>query len=266
MMHQSAALYSSSLQIVRVLSERWLANQGYCPSCSRSLIAHPNNHPAADFFCSACRLDLSKDGPFGRKVVDGAYSAMMLRIASDSAPSLFLLSYKKPSYIVTGLQVIPSHFLHKGIIEPKKALSETARRAGWQGCNILLNALPSSAKIDIVVRGELVPRLQVQTAWANNAFLRHTSVSERGWLSETMRCIEALRSASFSLEDVYRFEGELSKRYPKNNNIRAKLRQQLQKLRDMGHVRFLGNGVYEVPSASPKSADIDESFGEMSHV
>ena len=249
MMHGSAASYTSGRQIVRVLSERWLTNQGYCPSCSGGLTAHPNNHPAADFYCSACRLDFelkSKDGSFGRKVVDGAYSSMMRRITSNSAASLFLLTYKRPSYVVEGLQVVPSHFLHGGIIEPKKTLSETARRAGWQGCNILLNHLPSSARIDVIQNGQAVPRSVVSATWASTAFLRRISVSDRGWLAETMRCIERLKTSSFSLEALYRFEGELSRRFPKNNNIRAKLRQQLQRLRDQGQIHFLGNGLYQV--------------------
>jgi len=61
-----------------------------------------------------------------------------------------------------------------------------------------------------------------------------------------MRCIERLKTSSFSLEALYRFEGELSRRFPKNNNIRAKLRQQLQRLRDQGQIHFLGNGLYQV--------------------
>ena len=249
MMHSSAASYSSGLQIIRVLSERWVGNHGYCPSCSGNLAAHPNNHPGADFQCPSCRLDFelkSKDGLFGRKVVDGAYSTMMQRITSNIAPSLFLLSYRRPAYTVVGLQIVPSHFMHGGIIEPKNPLSATARRAGWQVCNILLNQLPNSARIDIVLAGRVIPKSQVRARWVYTSFLRQTSVSERSWLAETMRCIEALKASAFSINELYAFEHDLSRRYPKNNNIRAKLRQQLQKLRDAGLVRFLGKGLYEV--------------------
>jgi type II restriction enzyme len=253
MMHGSAASYSSGLQIVRVLSERWLANEGYCPSCSGRLEPHPNNHPAADFYCFACRLDFelkSNGRSFGGKVVDGAYSAMMRRLASDNAPSLFLLSYRRPSYTVAGLQVIPSHFLHRRVIEPRKPLGAGARRAGWQGCNILLNQLPSSARIDVILDGKFIPRASVRKVWANTAFLRQTSVTERGWLMETMRCIETLQARTFTLQALYKFEPDLSVLYPGNNNIKAKLRQQLQRLREAGDIRFLGGGRYQVLSHS----------------
>jgi len=34
--------------------------------------------------------------------------------------------------------------------------------------------------------------------------------------------------------------------YPKNNNIRAKMRQQLQVLCDLGYLEFLGTGTYRL--------------------
>lgn len=46
------------------------------------------------------------------------------------------------------------------------------------------------------------------------------------------------------LEMMYVFENELSKKHPDNHNVRAKIRQQLQKLRDCGMIDFLGNGRY----------------------
>jgi isocitrate dehydrogenase kinase/phosphatase len=43
----------------------------------------------------------------------------------------------------------------------------------------------------------------------------------------------------FSLEQVYTLEPILGKIYPKNSNLRAKIRQQLQVLRDHDRVVFL---------------------------
>jgi type II restriction enzyme len=36
-----------------------------------------------------------------------------------------------------------------------------------------------------------------------------------------------------------------TKKYPNNNNIQAKIRQQLQILRDKGYLKFTGRGKYE---------------------
>jgi hypothetical protein len=45
--------------------------------------------------------------------------------------------------------------------------------------------------------------------------------------------------AFFSLEQAYTLEPILRKIYPKNSNLRAKIRQQLQVLRDHNRVLFL---------------------------
>ena len=46
------------------------------------------------------------------------------------------------------------------------------------------------------------------------------------------------------MNDVYFFENQLSIIHPNNHNIKAKIRQQLQILRDKGFIEFLGNGKY----------------------
>jgi type II restriction enzyme len=47
-----------------------------------------------------------------------------------------------------------------------------------------------------------------------------------------MKCIERLEKKEFLLQDIYNFENELRNKYPNNNFIKDKIRQQLQKLRD----------------------------------
>lgn len=50
----------------------------------------------------------------------------------------------------------------------------------------------------------------------------------------------------FTLREVYGYEDVLSERHPDNNYVRAKVRQQLQVLRDRGVLEFLGGGEYRV--------------------
>jgi type II restriction enzyme len=45
---------------------------------------------------------------------------------------------------------------------------------------------------------------------------------------------------------VYRFENRLAGLHPQNRNIRPKIRQQLQVLRDRGLLEFVERGVYRV--------------------
>ncbi len=48
------------------------------------------------------------------------------------------------------------------------------------------------------------------------------------------------------LDDVYAFDDHLAHLYPGNNNVRPKIRQQLQVLRDQGFLEFLGHGHYRI--------------------
>ena len=72
------------------------------------------------------------------------------------------------------------------------------------------------------------------------------SVESKGWLLDVLMCVEKIKQVEFSLEDVYGFEGVLQAKHPSNNNVKAKIRQQLQFLRDKGVVDFVGRGRYRM--------------------
>jgi type II restriction enzyme len=64
--------------------------------------------------------------------------------------------------------------------------------------------------------------------------------------------VRALNKKEFILQDVYAFAAQLQDLHPANQHVRDKIRQQLQVLRDLGLVEFLGGGRYrqnEVPGA-----------------
>jgi type II restriction enzyme len=48
----------------------------------------------------------------------------------------------------------------------------------------------------------------------------------------------------FSLSDVYSRAADLRLLHPRNRHVEAKIRQQLQRLRDMGFLDFVGRGHY----------------------
>lgn len=66
-----------------------------------------------------------------------------------------------------------------------------------------------------------------------------------GWKKEVFLVINVFDKQIFDLKDVYKFESKLAKIYPENNNIKDKIRQQLQILRDLGLIEFLGHGKYK---------------------
>jgi len=71
-------------------------------------------------------------------------------------------------------------------------------------------------------------------------------VEKRGWTLDVLQVVQSLNKPEFSLQDVYQFEKDLSHLHPANRNIQPKIRQQLQVLRDMGLVTFLGSARYRL--------------------
>ncbi len=244
------ALFTSASQNARVWTEGWVSQRLYCPSCgAASLSKFINNSPVADFQCVACAEEFelkSQKTRIGAKVVDGAHRTMLERMAATNNPNLILMSYHPARLAVTNLLVVPKHFFVPEIIERRKPLAPTARRAGWVGCNILLNAVPDAGKIFLVRNGELAPKDDVLEQWRRTLFLRDERLEARGWLIEVMKCVEMIGRSEFTLADVYAFEDRLSRIYPGNNNVRPKIRQQLQVLRDNGYLEFIGRGEYRL--------------------
>ena len=245
-----AVRYTSASQKMRVLTEDWVERMIFCPNCGQDhLVNYENNRPVADFYCQNCQEDFelkSKNGKIGKKIVDGAYEKMIERLQSDSNPNFFLLSYT-PDYYVRNFMIIPKQFFTTSIIERRKPLAETARRAGWIGCNILLSSIPDSGKIYLVRDGVVIPRSEVLVKWRKTLFLREENkMSARGWMLDIIRCIERVDRVDFTLDDMYAFESELAAVHPENNHIKDKIRQQLQILRDKGYIDFVSRGHYRL--------------------
>jgi type II restriction enzyme len=206
----------------------------------------------ADFYCPSCgdQYELkSQRKPFGAKVADGAYSTKQERLASSSSPHLMLLTYNFAERSVRQVCVVPRHFFVPEIVEKRRPLAPTARRAGWIGSNILLGRVPHSGRIFVVQDGRPCAKDDVLAEWRRTLFLRDEPLEARGWLIEVMACIESIGVHEFSLEDAYAFEAKLSAIYPQNNNVRPKIRQQLQFLRDRGYLEFLARGRYRLRAA-----------------
>jgi type II restriction enzyme len=70
--------------------------------------------------------------------------------------------------------------------------------------------------------------------------LQRPKVTKRdlvGWLNTIYKL---LPEGEFTTQQIYKFESELARIYPDNKNIRPKIRQQLQVLRDLGVLKHLG--------------------------
>jgi type II restriction enzyme len=249
---EAPASYTSGSQRARIWSERWVADQAYCPACgNRQVTQFPANLPVADFFCPSCNEQYelkSQKTAFGARVVDGAHKTMCERLLSSSNPHLLLLNYDLAGASVRNVCVVPKHFFIPEIIEKRKPLGPTARRAGWIGCNILLGLVPDAGKIFVVRNGIPEAREAVLAKWRRTLFLKEQDLRGRGWLIDVMKCIEMIGRGEFEIDDVYAFEQRLSALYPGNRNVKPKIRQQLQVLRDSGYLEFVSRGRYRLAS------------------
>lgn len=132
-------------------------------------------------------------------------------------------------------------------IEKRKPLSQTARRAGWVGCNILLNTIPNSGKIFYIQNKQIQSKERILESWNKTIFLKElTSLDSKGWLLDIVMCIDKIKKTDFTLQDIYNFENFLKIKHPDNNNIQAKIRQQLQILRDKNFIKFTERGKYRL--------------------
>ena len=258
-----ASEYKGATQKIRILTEHWVSSQVYCPNCGHvSITQYKNNSPVADFFCSNCREDYELKGykrAFGTKVVDGAYRTMMERLSASNNPNLLLMEYDHIRLEVRSLSVIPKQFFIPDIIEKRKPLSSGARRAGWVGCNIRLSTIPNAGRIVLIKNGIVESPKDVIAKWRQTLFLRHQKdLRSKGWLLSIMGCIDKIQNPTFLLHDLYGFEQDLIAIYPENRHIRPKIRQQLQVLRDMGYLIFLGNGTYQLAAPTGQNAPMEQ--------
>ncbi|MCK9450915.1 MAG: hypothetical protein M0Q90_04440 [Bacteroidales bacterium] len=241
--------YTSNSQIARILTENWVKNNSFCPNCNSSyLLQFSNNSPVADFYCKNCYQEYelkSKNGLLSNKIVDGAYHTMINRIEADNNPNFFFLTYDKSIWCVIDFLIIPKHYFVPDFIEKRKSLSKNSKRAGWTGCNILLSKIPSSGRIYLIKNSEIIKRDLVLDKWKETEFLKNLNQKSRGWLIDILNCVDLIPSKNFKLEDVYKFESHLKLKYPNNNFIKDKIRQQLQILRDKGLIEFVSRGVYK---------------------
>jgi len=241
----------SASQIARVLTEHWVDESAFCPNCGHVEIEkYKNNKPVGDFYCANCKEDYelkSKKDSIGVKIVDGAYRTMIERLTSSSNPNFFLLNYRPSDYEVVNFFVVPKHFFVSNIIEKRKPLALTARRAGWVGCNILLKHIPETGKIFYVRDRKTEPKQKVINEWKKTLFLREEKeISARGWLLDVMNCVDKIGKKDFVLDDVYSFADELGILHPDNKHIKDKIRQQLQVLRDKSYLSFISRGRYKL--------------------
>ena len=230
------------------MTEAWVEENVRCPRCWGAALVHlPQNTPLGDFSCPQCGSQYglkSKRGRVGRKIVGGSYDKCIERIMSDSNPDWLVMSYDTEKLCVEDLWFVPKHFFVPEIVERRKPLSEHAKRKGWVGCNILFDEIPAQGRIALIRGRTPADQSDAERRVKLAEALYAGNLGARCWIMDVLACVNKIQGGRFTLGEMYAFETELQARHPGNNNVRAKIRQQLQLLRDRGLLEFEGRGVY----------------------
>lgn len=243
-----AQRYKNAAQQARVVSEAWGQENLYCSNCSSDRLRRlPTNTPALDFICPQCESLFqlkSQRNRFSSRINDAAYDKMREAVLKRRTPNILALHYDSARWAVQNLILVPNFAFSLSCIEKRKALSASAERAGWVGCNILLINIPLDARISVVADGKPSPPAWVRRQYERLRPLEKLNMEARGWTLDVLNVVRGLGKAQFTLAEVYAQEAALARLHPRNRFVQPKIRQQLQVLRDLGLVEFLGGGSY----------------------
>jgi len=171
---------------------------------------------------------------------------MKRAILTDHTPNLYVLHYDLTAWAVRTVILIPHFAFALSAIERRPPLAPTARRAGWVGCNILLDKIPAHARIPVVSEGTPHTPREVRSSYNRLRPLEKLQAEKRGWTLDVLQIVQSLGKPEFTLADVYAHSAQLAKLHPHNAHIQPKIRQQLQILRDLGLLSFLSPGSYRL--------------------
>lgn len=222
----------------------------YCANCnSNELTRLKHNTPTIDFNCPRCNALFQLKGrknPIGGTLADAAYGKMREAVLKGLFPNLLALQYDAESWKVRNLTLIPSFAFSLSAVKKRPPLSATARRHGWVGCNIILSNIPLDARVHLVLDGKVADPRTVRLQYRRLRPLEGLRVEQRGWTLDVLAVVRSLNKPEFDLADVYKADSKLAKLHPANRHVRDKIRQQLQILRDLGILEFLGGGEYRL--------------------
>ena len=233
-----------------MLTEFWTANNIFCPICWSALVQHKIDKPVNDLFCRDCKADFelkSSKGNLWKTIPWWAYDIMMKEMANNPM-HLFILKYAK-DYTIKNFLVVPKYFFIPEIIQKRntsKVKQKNWKIRLWTWWNILFDKIPESWKIHYISNWTYKTRTEILKEWEKVKFLEKEKSSSKGWIFDIMICIEKLNKREFTLQDIYAFENELKLKHPKNNNIKPKIRQQLQFLRNKKYLEFIEKWKYKV--------------------
>jgi hypothetical protein len=123
-----------------------------CPQCNRprTFWRLPANFQCADLICKFCghlaqvkAVTLKQGYDFPEKILGGAWGPQQEQILAGIFHDLYLVGFAASGHL-REIRHVPGHILRAtpSVFEPRRPLSEKARRAGWQGFYYNIGELP----------------------------------------------------------------------------------------------------------------------------
>ena len=141
--------WTSESRIVGEACEDYVKNKVKCIRCNNNNFEkYKTNEKSKDLICISCNQkyqikaksvthkqinNIKCKNQF--KTIGGEYSTTLTNI-NEKIDYLIIL-YEKQSYKILNILYITNENINSNCITPRNPLSSTAKRAGWQGCNIL---------------------------------------------------------------------------------------------------------------------------------
>lgn len=245
-----ASGYKSPSQQARVVTEAWGEENLFCVNCpSPRLQRTPHGTQVIDYICPRCDAPYQLKGrssPLGGRILDAAYDKMREAVLEGNAPNLLALHYERANWTVRNLILVPFFVFTESAIEKRNPLAPSAERHDWVGCNIVLANLPIDTRIPLVLDGRVLQPQAARKQYQRLRPLQKVRLEARGWRLDVLNAVRKLGREEFTLAEVNQFADELAQLHPRNKHVEEKIRQQLQRLRDLGFLEFVERGRYRL--------------------
>jgi type II restriction enzyme len=143
--------WKNESRIIGEACEEYIKNSIKCVRCKNgNFEKYKTNEKSKDLFCLECNQKYQIKAKCATqkqlnniiyknefKTIGGEYSTTINNINENI--DYIIILYEKNSYEIKKLLYIKNEFINTECIIPRKPLSLTAKRAGWQGCNIIFN-------------------------------------------------------------------------------------------------------------------------------
>ena len=143
--------WKSESRIIGEACEDYVIHKIKCIRCdNNNFEKYKTNEKSKDLICISCNQKYQiKAKSATRKQVDNIkYKKQFKTLGGDYSITLnnitekidyLIILYEKQSYKIINILYIKNENINSNCIMPRKPLSLTAKRAGWQGCSILFN-------------------------------------------------------------------------------------------------------------------------------